>query len=320
MAQPTNTFDSYDAVGIREDLSDVIYDVSPDETPFYTACAKVSASNTYHEWQTDALRSSASNAHVEGDDTTAEARSATSRLGNYTQIFKNAVSIPGTDNGLNKAGRAKEMAYQIMKVAKEQKLDIEKALFDNNARVAGNSTTARELAGAPAWLITNVDFATGGTPSGANPTGDGTDARTDDGTPTAFSQTKFDNVMQSIWENGGNPDTVYLSAFQMNKALTFAGNNNQRSTVQAGDERVVKSMAVYVTPWGTVEFKPSRENRSRDVFIMQDDMWAVATLRPTKNEALAKTGDSEKRQVVTELTLVCRNEAASGIIADNTTS
>ena len=320
MAQPTNTFDSYDAVGIREDLSDVIYDVSPDETPFYTACAKVSASNTYHEWQTDALRSSAANAHVEGDDTTAEARSATSRLGNYTQIFKNAVSIPGTDNGLNKAGRAKEMAYQIMKVAKEQKLDIEKALFDNNARVAGNSTTARELAGAPAWLITNVDFATGGTPSGANPTGDGTDARTDDGTPTAFSQTKFDTVMQSIWENGGNPDTVYLSAFQMNKALAFAGNNNQRSTVQAGDERVIKSMAVYVTPWGTVEFKPSRENRSRDVFIMQDDMWAVATLRPTKNEALAKTGDSEKRQVVTELTLVCRNEAASGGIFDNTTS
>lgn len=318
MAQPTNTFDSYDAVGIREDLSDVIYDVSPDETPFYTACAKVSASNTYHEWQTDALRSSAANAHVEGDDTTAEARSATSRLGNYTQIFKNAVSIPGTDNGLNKAGRAKEMAYQIMKVAKEQKLDIEKALFDNNARVAGNSTTARELAGAPAWLITNVDFQSGN--SGANPTGDGTDARTDDGTPTAFSQTKFDTVMQSIWENGGNPDTVYLSAFQMNKALAFAGNNNQRSTVQAGDERVVKSMAVYVTPWGTVEFKPSRENRSRDVFIMQDDMWAVATLRPTKNEALAKTGDSEKRQVVTELTLVCRNEAASGIIADNTTS
>lgn len=318
MAQPTNTFDSYDAVGIREDLSDVIYDVSPDETPFYTACAKVSASNTYHEWQTDALRSSAANAHVEGDDTTAEARSATSRLGNYTQIFKNAVSIPGTDNGLNKAGRAKEMAYQIMKVAKEQKLDIEKALFDNNARVAGNSTTARELAGAPAWLITNVDFQSGN--SGANPTGDGTDARTDDGTPTAFSQTKFDTVMQSIWENGGNPDTVYLSAFQMNKALAFAGNNNQRSTVQAGDERVIKSMAVYVTPWGTVEFKPSRENRSRDVFIMQDDMWAVATLRPTKNEALAKTGDSEKRQVVTELTLVCRNEAASGGIFDNTTS
>lgn len=316
MAQPTNTFDSYDAVGIREDLSDVIYDISPEETPFYTSAKKVKASNTLHEWQTDSLRTSAANAHIEGDDTTAQARTATSRLGNYTQIFKNAVVIPGTDTGLNKAGRAKEMAYHVMKVAKEQKLDIEKALFDNNARVAGNSTTARELAGAPAWLITNVDFQSGS--SGANPTGDGTDARTDDGVPTAFSQTKFDGVMQEIWAAGGKPDCVYLSSFQMNVALGFVGNNNQRSTVKSEDEKVVKHMAVYVTPWGTVEFKPTRENRGRDVFIMQNDMWAVPILRPTKNQELAKTGDNEKRQVVTELTLACLNEAASGGIFDNT--
>jgi hypothetical protein len=316
MAQPTNTFDSYDAKGIREDLSDVIYDVSPEETPFYTACKKTKASNTYHEWQTDALRSSAANAHIEGDDTAAEARVATSRLGNYTQIFKNAVVVPSTDNGLTKAGRAKEMAYQVMKIAKEQKLDIEKALFANNARVAGNATTARELAGAPAWLITNTLF---GANEGADATGDGTDARTDETTATTdFTQAKFDSVMQSIWTSGGSPDTVYLSSFQMNEALGFAGNNNQRSTVQAGDDKVIKSMAIYVTPWGTVEFKPTRENRSRDVFIMQDDMWSVGILRATKNEALAKTGDSEKRQVVTELTLACSNEKASGGIFDNT--
>ena len=134
MAQPTNTFDSYDAVGIREDLSNVIYDVSPEETPFLSSLSKGKATNTYHEWQTDALRASGTNAHVEGDDTTAEARTATTRLGNYTQIFKDAVSIPGTDDGLDKAGRGKEMAYQIMKVAKEQKLDQEAALFANNAR------------------------------------------------------------------------------------------------------------------------------------------------------------------------------------------
>lgn len=318
MAQPTNTFDSYDIKGIREDLSDIIYDVSPEETPFYSKTKKVKASSTYHEWQTDALRAAAANAHIEGDDTTASARSATSRLGNYTQIFKNAVVIPDTDEGLNKAGRGKEMAYQIMKTAKEQKLDIEKALFDNNARVAGNSTTARELAGAPAWLVTNVEFQTGGTPSGANPTGDGTDARTDDGTPVAFTQARFDTVMQSIWENGGRPDTVYLSAFQMNKALGFVGNNNQRNTTSTA--KVSNNVEVYVTPWGTVEFMPTRENRSRDVFIMQSDKWAVATLRPTKNVELAKTGDATKRQVVTELTLACLNEKASGAVYDNTTS
>ncbi|MFZ9079493.1 MAG: SU10 major capsid protein [Alphaproteobacteria bacterium] len=318
MAQPSNTFDSYDAVGIREDLSDVITNISPEETPFHTKSAKTRARNTLHEWQTDSLRASAANAHIEGDATTAEARSATTRLGNYTQIFKNAVVVPDTDEGLDKAGRAREIAYQTLKIAKEQKLDIEKALFDNNARAAGNSTTARELAGAPAWLTSNTDF---GANEGADPTGDGTDARTDETTTLiAFSQARFDGVMQSIWENGGNPDTVYLSAFQMNVALGFTGNNNQRSAVQAGDERVIKSLAVYVTPWGTIEFMPSRENRSRDVFIMQDDMWEVATLRPTKNVALAKTGDNTTRQVVTELTLVCKNEAANGGVFDNTTS
>ena len=321
MTQPTNTFDSYDANGIRESLEDIIYDVSPSETPFYSACKKVKATNTLHEWQTDALRAAAANAHVEGDETTAEARSATSRLGNYTQIFKNAVVIPDTDEGLNKAGRAKEMAYQTLKIAKEQKLDIEKALFDNNARAAGNSTTARELAGAPAWMITNTNF---GANEGADPTGDGTDARTDETTAlTAFDQTKFDTVMQSIWEQGGKPDVVYLSAFQMNKALGFTGMNNQRSTIGAsvgGTNAVINAVDVYVTPWGTVEFVPTRQNRSRDVFIMQNDMWSVGVLRPTKNVELSKTGDASRRQVVTELTLICNNEKASGIIADCTVS
>ena len=316
MAQPSNTFDSYDANGIREDLENVIYNISPEETPFYSSLKKVSASNTYHEWQTDTLRASASNAHIEGDDTTASAMTATSRLGNYTQIFKNAVTIPDTDEGLDKAGRSAEMAYQTLKIAKEQKLDIEKALFANNARVVGSATAARELAGAPAWMTSNI---TNTGTSGADPTGDGTDARTN-GTQTAFTQTDFDSAMQSIWENGGRPDSVYLSAYQMNIALGFTGNNNQRSTVQAGDEKVVKSLDVYVTPWGTVEFTPTRENAGRDVFIMQNDMWSCAALRPTKNTALAKTGDSTKRQVLTELTLVCKNEKASGMVVDCSTS
>ncbi len=318
MAQPTNTLDSYDVRGIREDLQDIIYDISPEETPFYTKCGKLKAANTLHEWQTDALRASAVNAHIEGGDTTPETRAVTTRLGNYTQIFKNAVSIPGTDDGLNKAGRAKEMAYQVLKIAKEQKLDIEKALFANQARSAGSSVAARYLAGVPAWLTTNTNFQSGS--SGADPTGDGTNARTDDGVPTAFDQTKFDAVMQAIWQSGGKPDTVYLSAFQMNKALAFDGNNNQTSNVDASKGSVFKFMKVYHTNWGDVTFMPSREIRGRDVLIAQDDMWAVAILRPTRNTELAKTGDSEKRQIITELTLVSKNEKASGLIADNTTS
>ena len=318
MAQPANTFDSYDVKGIREDLENVIYDISPEETPFYSSLKKVKASNTYHEWQTDSLRSSAANAHIEGDDTAGEARVATTRLGNRTQIFKNAVIIPDTDEGLDKAGRAAEMAYQVLKIAKEQKLDIEKALFDNNKYEVGTASAARELAGCGAYVKTNVENI--GT-SGANPTGSepGNTARTD-GTQTVFTQADFDTVMESIWTNGGNPDTVYLSAFQMNKALGFTGYNNQRSHIEATSKTVVKAVDIYVTPWGTVEFTPSRENRGRDVWIMDSDMWACGVLRPTKNTELAKTGDSTKRQVLTELTLISKNEKASGLVADCTTS
>ena len=265
MAQPTNTFDTYDSVGIREDLSDVIYNVDPSETPFYSKSAKTKAKNTLVEWQTQALRASAVNAHIEGDATAADAVTPTVRLGARTQIFKNAVVISDTDEAVDNAGRAKEMAYQTLLIAKEQKLDIEKALFANQGNVVGSNTAARKTGGVPSWLITNVNF-------------------------------------------------------QMNVALGFTGNNNQRSAVQAGDETVVKSLAVYVTPWGTVQFMPSRENRSRDVFVLQDNMWECAVLRGTKNVALAKNGDNTTRQVTTELALCSKNEKANGAIYDNTTS
>jgi len=256
---------------------------------------------------------------MEGDATTAEARVATVRLGNYTQIFKNAVVIPDTDEGLDKAGRSAEMAYQVLKIAKEQKLDIEKALFANNKYEAGSASAARELAGLGAYMKSNV--ANIGGSGGANPTGTvpGNTARTN-GTQTVFTQADFDTVMQSIWVNGGKADSVYLSSFQMNIALGFTGNNNQRSQVQAGDQKVIKSLDVYVTPWGTVEFVPHREVAGRDVYILDNDMFEVAVLRPTKNTELAKTGDNTTRQVLTELTLVVKNEKASGLVADCTTS
>lgn len=188
-------------------------------------------------------------------------------------------------------------------------------MFANNARSAGSSAAPRILAGLPSWIVTNIDQAGDATAA----TGDGTDARTD-GTAAAFDQARFDGVMQSIWEAGGKPDSVYLTAFQMNKALGFVGNNNARSNITAEAEKVVKHMSVYVTPWGTVKFVPSREQRGSDVFVIQDDMFAVGVLRPTKNEALAKDGDYEKRQVLTECCLIAKSEASSGAVYDCTVS
>ncbi len=317
MAQPSNTYDSYDnANSIKEDIQDIIYNISPDEVPFMSKSQKTTAKSTLHEWSTDTLRSSAANAHIEGDDTTATAVTGVTRLNNRCQIFKDAIIVSDTDQGLSKIAKDKEMSYQILKAGKAMKLDIEKALFDNNAKVTGSSTAARELAGAPTWLTSNTVAGSGG----SDATGDGTDARTD-GTQAAFTQANFDTVMQGIWENGGTGiKSCYLSAFQMNKALAFTGNNNQRANVVGADERVINSVSIYLTPFGEVSFTPSRENRSRDVFIMQDDTWQVATLRPMKNVELSKTGDNSKRQLTTELTLVCKSEAANGMVADCTTS
>ena len=320
MAAPANTVKSYDLTGIREDLSDIISNISPTETPWLSGMKKVKAKNTFHEWQTDELDAPVDdNAHVEGDDTVAQAISPTTRLGNYAQIFKKSVTVSDTDQALDKAGRAREMAYQVTKRTKELKRDMEKSLFANKAHNAGSGSTARIMGGIGSWVKTNTSNVGGG---GAEPTGNGTDARTD-GSQTAFSQADFDSTMQSIWEEGGTPDCVYLSAFQMDVALGFTGMNNQRSTIGAavgGTNAVVNAMDVYVTPWGAVDFVPSRHVRSRDVWIIQKDKWALANLRPTKNTALAKTGDAEKRQIVAEATLISYNEKANGGVLDCSTS
>ena len=317
MATPTNTYTSGDQVGIREDVHDMIYNIDPFETPWLSSMKKVSADNTYHEWQTDVLDTpSATNYNVEGADTQGEAITATVRLGNYCQIFKKSVTVSGTDQGLRKYGRAKEMAYQITKKMKSIKTDFEKSAFANQARDAGSTSTPRKLAGAPSWITTNVNNVGSG---GANPTGNGTDVRTDATTETALSQADFDTTMQEMWTEGGTPQSVYLAPSQMQVATGFTGLNNQRSTIVAsksGDNAVIDALDVYVTNWGTVRFYPSRHVRNQDVWIFQNDMWCWADLRPVKNEPLAKTGDSERRQIVAEATLVCKNEQAHGLVAD----
>jgi hypothetical protein len=311
MAQPANTVDSYDLVGIREQLNDTINMISPEETPFYSKCKKTSATNTFHEWQTDALRASGANAHIEGDDTTATARTPTVRLGNYTQIVKDAARVSDTDEALNKAGRGRELVREIMKIGKELRLDIEKACFANNARVAGSSTVAREMAGVPAWLTTSTQGGSGA----ADPTGDGTDARTS-GTNRTFTQTMLNTALESAWNAGGKPDTLYAATDKVTTIAGFTGSNNQRNTV---DKRELSyAVDVYMTSFGTIEVQPSREIGANDMFVIESGKWEIAVARPFTTKDLAKTGDSTAQQVVTELTLCAKNEAANAGIYDLT--
>ena len=314
MAQPTDTFDSYDSIGNREDLSDIIYNIAPFETPFLTMCATTKATSTNHEWQTDTLAASADNKVIEGDEATADAITPTVRLGNRTQISDKVIVITGTQEAINKAGRKSEVAYQMAMRSKEIKKDMEKALVGlNNAKVTGNNATPRELASVQSWIKTNVDKAS----DGANPTGDGTDARTD-GTQRAFTETQLKNVLQQVWTSGGNPTVLMVGAFNKVVASGFSGGATRLD--KAEDKKIYAAVDVYVSDFGEIKIVPNREQRARDALVLDMDYWKVAYLRPFFTQDLSVTGDSIKKQLIVEYTLEACNEKASGIVADLTTS
>ena len=314
MAQPTNTHSSYDAAGNREDLADIIYDISPMDTPFISSIPHVGASATNHEWQTDSLAAAAANAVIEGDDATTTAAVASVRAGNYLQISDKVPRVSGTQRVVDSAGRGDELDYQIMKQGKELKRDMEFANVGvNNAKVAGNDTTARELGSVQSWIATNDDFGT----SGASPTGDGTDARTD-GTQRAFAEADLKTALSAAWDAGGEPDLIMVGSFNKQAMSSFTGGATR--TVDASDKRLTAAIDVYVSDFGELSVVPNRFMRSRDCLIIQTDMWALASLRAFQEVPLSKTGDSDRVQLISEYTLEARNEAASAGVFDLTTS
>lgn len=320
MAIVTNTFTRYSAIGIREDLSNVIYNISPEETPFISNVSRENVKNTYFEWQTDALAAaSSSNAALEGDDISSfQAVTPTARVGNYTQISTKNVIISGTLEAVDKAGRRSELTYQLAKMGSELKRDMESALLANQAAVAGNTTTARRTAGLPAWLTSNTDFGTGGADPtvGSTPTA----ARTD-GTQRAFTETLLKNVIAEVWTSGGTPKMLMVGAFNKQAASAFSGIATKFRDVPAGQQaQIIGAADVYVSDFGTVNIVPNRFQRARDAFVVDPEYASLAILRPIQQTELAKTGDAEKRLMLVEYGLKVSNQAAHGIVADLTTS
>ena len=313
MAQPTNTFDTYDSVGEREDLSDVIYSISPTDTPFISSAAKTKATAVLHEWQTDALAAAATNnAVIEGDEATLDAVSATSRLSNSSQIMDKTVVITGTQEAVDKAGRASELAYQIAKKAKELKRDMEATVTGNQAEVTGNASTARKFGSLGAWIETNDDLGASGSSGGS-----GNTARTD-GTQRAFTEASLKTVIKSVWNEGGDPSMIMVGPFNKQKLSGFTGNSTRFDA--GADATLYTSVDVYASDFGQLQVVPNRFSRDRDAYVLDMNYFAIAFLRDFSMHELSKTGDSEKRQLLVEATLESRNEKASGLIADLTTS
>ena len=313
-------FQTYQTVGIREDLADIIYSISPTETPFMSGIAKEKATNTTHQWQTDALAAVAANAAVEGADISYGTMSATTKEENHTQISTKGVQVSGTNEAVTSAGRANELAYQVAKAAKELKRDMETALLSNVAKAAGNATTARKLGGCQTWIETNVDAGAGG--SGA-----GNGAIRTDGTQRAFTEDQLKGVLRSCFNEGGNPNMIMVGAFNKQKLSGFTGGSTRFDSAE--DRRLITSIDVYESDFGTLQVAPNRFIRGangtaakigQDALVLEMDMWAVAFLRDFALQTPAQTKDADQRFLVAEYTLVARNEKANGLVTDLTTS
>ena len=327
MAQPTNTFDSYDAVGIREDLADVIYNISPTETPFMTNAAKGTATNTLHEWQTDGLRAASNNHQIEGDDYAGVAIIPTDRLNNRTQISAEAITISGTDRSVDNAGRGDELAYQLAKVGKSLKRDMEVGMVGvEQAKATGSSSAARKSASVGTWYGGKIagtgsggtnaaNFSTNGSPT-ASPAGTGATAIAG-GTARTYAEGLLKTGLQKSYELGGNPDTVLMSPG--NKVLASAFTGVATKYKNADDMTTIGAVDVYVSDFGEVSFVPDRHAMDSRVDILQMDTWEVGFLRPFETQELSKTGDNDKRLLLAEWTLVCRSPNANyGIFNLNT--
>jgi len=315
MATPADTVSTYDAIGNREDLSNMIYDISPTQTPFISGISRESATATNHEWQTDSLATaSASNAVIEGEDATTTAANPTVRLGNYTQISDKVPRVTRTQRQIDSAGRGDELDYQIMKSAKELKRDMESAILANKAKAVGSESVARELAGIESWLATNTDLGATGTA----PAGDGTDPR-GAGTPRAFAQSQLDGVLADCWDQGGEPDTIMVGS-SVKQALSGLVNGGAtgaaQRTVDGNAATVNTAIDIYVSDFGSLAVIPNRFQVQSSMLVLQMDMFCLATLADFQETPLAKTGDSDRVQLLSEYTLVSKNEKSSGIIAD----
>ena len=322
MAVPTNTVTTFSAIGNREDLANIIYDISPMDTPFLSQAAKSRASAVYHEWQTDALEAAAANRKIEGDDATAATFVATTRVGNYCQISSKTISVSGTQRAVNAAGRADEFSYQLAKRGREIKRDMEFALTRNQGSSAGGTGTARSLASLESWLATNKTSVGTGTAQTTPGFSSGTVvAPTDSTVQGTFTRASLNDVIQKCWTEGGDPKIIMVGPFNKTVASSFANIATLYKNVTPGQQgEILAGADLYVSDFGQHQIVPNRFQRDRTVLVLDMEYLGVATLRDMETMPLAKTGDADRTQLLTEFTLVVKNEKASGKVTDCTTS
>lgn len=318
MTAITNTFQTFQSIGNREELSDIIYNISPTATPFMQNAGRGKVDNVLFEWQTDALASAVStNQQIQGDDVASfDAVTPTVRPGNYTEIGRKTLIVARTQQSIVKAGRKDERAYQISKKGKELKRDMETSLLANKGASAGSSSAASLTGSLLAFLKTNIDKAS----DGVAPiyTTIPTDVWTN-GTQRTFTETILKNVIQQCWISGAEPSAIMVGALGKQSISGFAGVvelNSPQS--KSGQATIIGAADTYVSDFGKLSVIPNRFQRARDAFVLDWEFVEVDYLDSFRVEPLAKTGDADKAMMIAEYGLRVGNEKALGCAVDLT--
>lgn len=321
MTALAETGQTYAYTTIREDLEDMVYKISPTETPIMTSVGrKGKFTQPYHEWSTVELASADDdNMEIEGGDVGNDAVTTAIRLGNYAQLMDKVKGVSSTNERVKSAGSITKMAKQIMYATQEIKRDMEMRLLSNKAAAAGGASTARQTAGLGCFLQTNVSRGT----NGVNPELSGTtsgypDTAPVNGTEREFTEALLTPVLQSIWEQGGNATMIVVGGFNKRKASGFDGNASRFK--KAEDKKLIAAIEVYESDFGQLQIVPSRQTVARQAYVIDPDHIEVGWLQTMRNEALAKTGHADRRMISCEWGVIVGNEKAHGLVADLTTS
>jgi len=307
MAKVTNAFDTYSATADREDLSNIIYNISPMQTPFMSSIGTRNVKNVVFDWQTEVLPTPSSSGELEGFELSRSAAQATVRESNVCMISKRDATVSGSQEVSDAAGKRSEMAHQLALMAKALKRDMEEALCQNGAKTTGNATTARVTGGFESWVETNDSRGTGG--SGA-----GNGAAPVDGTQRDLDEDLLKDVLQLSFENGGEPSLAICGPHNKQVISGFTGRTQARQMIDANT--VEASVSIYSSDFGELQIVPSNRSRERSLLLVDPEYAKVAYLRNFQTVDIATIGDAETKMIVVEYGLEVSNEKAHGIVAD----
>jgi len=307
MAKVQNAFDTYDATADREDLSNIIYNISPMQTPFMSSIGTRNVNNVIFEWQTENLPTPSGAGQLEGFNLTRAGSTATARVKNACQISYRDATVTGSQEASDAAGKKSEMAHQLAIMAKALKRDMEEALCQNNAKEEGDATTARQTRSFEAWISSNASRASDGA------AGSDTTAATD-GTQRDLTEDLLKDVLEDMFQNGAEPNLAICGPHNKQVISGFTGRSQARQFVDANT--VEASVAIYSSDFGELKIVPSNRSRERSLLLVDPEFAKVSYLRNFETIDIATIGDAETKMIVAEYGLEVSNEAAHGVVAD----